>query len=114
MAQILTLCTFSRLLASVVSLFPSNNNFGYGSTHLSIHVSCVHLADKIVELEEHIATLGQIQESEKLMDSIIFGRPHTDTTCAKAMDVNAPWLADSVPATAHVASGRCLPSHCVG
>ena len=40
-------------------------------------VSCSQLADKIVELEGRISTLYQIQEAERLMDTITFNPAHT-------------------------------------
>lgn len=53
-------------------------------------VSCASLADKIAELEEKISTLYQIQEAEKLMDTITFDLAQTDTTCARVPDATAP------------------------
>lgn len=53
--------------------------------------SCAHLADKIVELERRISTLYQIRESEKYMDTIVFGPAHNDTAAGSASPpINEP------------------------
>ncbi|CAJ1087083.1 hypothetical protein D4764_0263710, partial [Xyrichtys novacula] len=52
--------------------------------------SCACLAEKIQELERRISTLYQIQEAEKLMDTIVFRTPHPDSTGSSDPDPAAP------------------------
>ncbi|CAL8332306.1 unnamed protein product [Merluccius merluccius] len=53
-------------------------------------VSCACLAEKIQELERRISSLHQIQEAEKLLNTIIFAPPYPDSTGAMEPDPIAP------------------------
>lgn len=65
-------------------------------TSLSGYVSCASLVDKIIELEGRISALYQIQEDEKLLDTIIFGPAQAASTGARATDATPPCPAATV------------------
>ncbi|CAJ1059683.1 hypothetical protein D4764_12G0010930 [Xyrichtys novacula] len=70
--------------------------------------SCACLAEKIQELERRISTLYQIQEAEKLMDTIVFRTPHPDSTGSSDPDPAAPNT--SLPAAATTSPPPAHPS----
>ncbi|CAJ1050757.1 hypothetical protein D4764_12G0010930 [Xyrichtys novacula] len=61
--------------------------------------SCACLAEKIQELEKRISTLYQIQEAEKLMDTIVFRTSHPDSTGSSDPDPAAPNTSPPAAAT---------------
>ncbi|XP_044076108.1 uncharacterized protein LOC122887197 isoform X2 [Siniperca chuatsi] len=69
---------------------PPNQQSMASLTSPSGCVSCFCLAKKIAELEGRISMLYQVQETEKLLDTITFSPAQADSTCAREPDATAP------------------------
>lgn len=77
-------------------------------------LSCARLAEKIIELEGRISAIYQIQEAEKLLDTIIFGPAQAASTGTRATGATPPCPAAAAtsppePAVAALGSSADVP-----